>query len=67
MLPQSGVNDYPGVLRMFDSAHAGNVARAQWGGLLVGLVGYAKGWDPWHAATHGERAQVPWNLASWQK
>ena len=67
MLPQSDVNDYPGVIGTFDSAHAGDVARAQWGGLLVGLVGYAKGWDPWHTATRGEAAQVLWNLASWQK
>ena len=53
--------------RLFDSAHAGDVARAQLGGLLVGLVGYTKAWDPWHAATPGEAAQVLWNLASWEK
>ncbi len=60
MPPPLDASDYPGALGMFDSEHAADVARAQCGGPLVGVVGYAKGWDPWQSAICREAAQVLW-------
>ncbi len=62
LLPQIALKDFPGVLGPFDPSHAHDVARAQWGGLLVGLAGYSKSWDAWRAASRAEAAQVLWNL-----
>ena len=62
LLPQIALKDFPGALGPFDRAHAHDVARAQWGGLLVGLAGYSTSWGPWRAASRAEAAQVLWNL-----
>lgn len=55
---------YPkSTLGLFDKTHALNLRRAEWGGLLDGLVGFSATWDPWRLAGRGEAAQVLWNLA----
>ncbi|MHB0980661.1 MAG: S-layer homology domain-containing protein [Thermoleophilia bacterium] len=46
----------------FDPTHAPAMSLAERNGLLDGLVGFRKSWDPWGAATRGEAAQVLWNL-----
>jgi hypothetical protein len=46
----------------FDSTHAFNLAIAQDNGLMDGLLGYGREWDPWRAATRGEGARLLWNL-----
>jgi hypothetical protein len=59
--------DRMSTLGIFDPTHGFNMRRAEWGGLLDGLVGFSHTWSPWQAATRGEAAQVLWNLASWTK
>lgn len=59
--------DLMSTLGIFDQAHGFNLRRAEWGGLLDGLVGFTRTWNPWQAATRGEAAQVLWNLASWEE
>lgn len=54
--------DYVSSLGPFDSTHARSLAVAEDNGLLDGLLGYGRHWDPWQAATRGEGAQVLWNL-----
>ena len=60
--PISGAST--GTLGLFDKTHGPTLAQAEWGGLLDGLVGFAKTWDPWRAASRAETAEVLWNLAS---
>lgn len=59
--------DLISTLGIFDPTHGFNLRRAEWGGLLDGLVGFTRTWNPWQAATRGDAAQVLWNLASWEK
>lgn len=66
LLADSGI-ERPSTLGLFDPTHGLNVRRAEWGGLLDGLVGYSNTWNPWRPATRGETAQVLWNLASWEE
>ncbi|MCL5734485.1 MAG: S-layer homology domain-containing protein [Actinobacteria bacterium] len=54
----------PGTLGGFDPIHWKNMARAEITGLLDGLAGFGKRWDPWKPASRGEAAQILWNLAS---
>ena len=49
-------------LGRFDPTHATTMAWAEYNGLLRGLQGYGKGWDPWVRMTRGETAQVLHNL-----
>jgi hypothetical protein len=51
-------------LGLFDKTHGLTLRRAEWGGLLDGLVGFDKTWDPWRPASRAETAEVLWNLAS---
>ena len=53
-----------GTLGEFDSTHWKSMVRAEWAGLLDGLVGFGPNWDPWKPATRAEAAQMLWNLAS---
>mgnify|MGYP000927572860 CR=1 FL=1 len=46
----------------FDATHARSLAVAEDNGLMNGLLGYGREWDPWQAATRGEGAQLLWNL-----
>jgi len=61
----AGLTGWPGVLGEFDPVYAPYLTRAEWAGLVDGLVGYGKTWDPFKKASRGEAAQVLWNLASW--
>lgn len=48
-------------LGSFDQVHGPTMTLAERNGLLDGLVGFGKGWDPWAPASRGEAAQVLWN------
>ena len=45
-----------------DGTHGPNMHMAEYNGLLEGLSGFGKNWDPWKYATRGEVAQMLWNL-----
>jgi hypothetical protein len=45
----------------FDPTHGPAMTLAERNGLLDGLVGFGKNWDPWAPATRAEAAQVLWN------
>jgi hypothetical protein len=45
----------------FDPTHAPSMSLAERNGLLDGVVGFGKGWNPWTPATRAEAAQVLWN------
>jgi hypothetical protein len=45
----------------FDPTHAPSMSLAERNGLLDGVVGFGKSWNPWAPATRGEAAQVLWN------
>ena len=45
-----------------DGTHGPNLHMAEYNGLLEGLSGFGKSWDPWKYATRGEVAQMLWNL-----
>jgi hypothetical protein len=53
---------YPGTVGDFDPGHAPFMPLAEYNGLLDGLVGFDRGWDPWLPATRGEVAQILWNV-----
>lgn len=53
---------YPGTVGDFDPGHAPFMRLAEYNGLLDGLVGFDRGWDPWLLATRGEVAQILWNV-----
>jgi hypothetical protein len=48
----------------FDAVHGPNMTLAERNGLLDGLVGFGKAWDPWTPASRAEAAQVIWNLGT---
>jgi len=45
-----------------DANHGANMRLAEYNGLLAGLEGFDRNWDPWKQATRGEVAQMLWNL-----
>lgn len=49
---------FRGTLGSFSPTHADNLRRAEYLGLLEGLVGFGPVWDPWQPMTRGEAAQV---------
>lgn len=49
----------PGI-GVFSPEHYPYLRVAEHNGLLAGLVGYGRGWDPWAAATRGEVAEIVW-------
>ena len=54
-----------GVLPVGDPAHGGNIAKAEYSGLLASIVGPSgtlAGWDTYGKATRGEVAHILWNL-----
>lgn len=53
---------YSGSLGNFSDTHAPYMRIAEYNGLLTGLQGFGTGWDPWHAASRGECAQILWNV-----
>lgn len=53
---------FPGTLGNFSNDHAGTARLAEFNGLLDGLEGFGRSWNPWQAATRGEVAQILWNL-----
>lgn len=58
------IPDKSSTLGLFDKTHGLTLRRAEWGGLLDGLVGFSRTWDPWRPASRAETAQVLWNLES---
>jgi len=53
---------YGGSLGDFYPEHGQNMRIAEFNGLLTGLLGFGRTWDPWSAASRGETAQMLWNL-----
>lgn len=53
---------YSSLLGDFDPTHGHDLAVAQYNGLVDGLIGYGRNWNPWLPATRGEGAQMLWNL-----
>jgi hypothetical protein len=49
---------YTGTLGWFDAAHAETMRIAEYNGLLSGVAGFGRGYDPFRAATRGEVAQL---------
>jgi len=45
-----------------DVNHGATMRTAEYNGLLEGLQGFGRAWDPWKQATRGEVAQMLWNL-----
>ena len=60
--PKEVFHDYIGAMGPFDPLHGPTMVRAELNGLLDGLLGYGRTWDPWAPATRGEAAQVLWNV-----
>jgi hypothetical protein len=56
-------SDFRATLGAFSGTHAANVRIAEYNGLLEGLEGFGRAWDPWAAASRGEVVQVLWR---WQ-
>jgi len=54
--------NYQGALGPFDPIHGPYMLRAELNGLVDGLIGYGRGWDPWRPATRAEAAQALWNF-----
>lgn len=54
--------DWTGTLGDFDPTHGPTLRRAEYNGLLDGLVGFGPAWNPWALATRGEVAQMLWRL-----
>lgn len=46
----------------FSDVHYPNLRKAEYNGLLEGLIGFGESWDPWQKASRGECAQILWNL-----
>lgn len=62
-LLQTPPSGWTGELSSFtDATHGASMRIAEFNGLLDGLFGFGKGWDPWRLATRGEVAQMLWNL-----
>jgi hypothetical protein len=57
--PPSGFNSQLGA---FNDGHAEGMAWAEYNGLLTGLPGYGKSWDPWLPMSRGEVAELVWRL-----
>ena len=55
-------SDYRSTLGDFSRVHGASAAMAEYNGLLAGLQGFQRGWDPWVPATRGEVAQMLENL-----
>jgi hypothetical protein len=53
--------DFPGTFGSFEPAHEENMRTAEYNGLLEGVEGFGRSWDPWASATRGEMAQVIYN------
>lgn len=45
-----------------DVNHGANMRMAEYNGLLAGLTGFGRDWNPWAQASRGEVAQMLWNL-----
>ncbi len=61
-IPAVPPDGYLSAVGDFDFTHGRTMAKAQFNGLLDGLVGYGRGWNPWAEMTRGEVAQVLYNL-----
>ena len=55
---------FAGSLGSFDPDHDAAMRTAEWNGLLVGLDGFGKSWNPWADASRGETAQILFKLMS---
>jgi lysophospholipase L1-like esterase len=51
-----------GTLGDFSADHAVGMAKAEYGVLLAGLVGFGPWWSPWQPASRGEVAEILWRL-----
>jgi hypothetical protein len=49
---------YLGTMGDFSADHGPAMRSAEYNGLLAGIVGFGRDWNPWHAATRGEVAQM---------
>ncbi len=49
---------YLGTMRDFSADHGPAMRSAEYNGLLIGIVGFGRDWNPWQAATRGEVAQM---------
>ena len=58
---------YQSILGNFSPDHAGFWRTADYNGLLMNLVGYGPGYDPFKTATRGEVAQMLWNLRTFER
>jgi len=58
VVPPAG---YTATLGNFSPDHAGNMAKAEYNGLLADLAGFGTSWDVWRSATRGEVAQLLWS------
>jgi hypothetical protein len=62
MLAPSALADPPtvylGAMGDFSGDHAAAMRSAEYNGLLAGIVGFGRDWNPWKAATRGEVAQM---------
>jgi hypothetical protein len=53
---------YDALVPSFSDIHDGNMAIAQYNGLLKELQGYGESWDPWQKASRAEVAQMLHNV-----
>ena len=49
---------YLGTMGDFSADHGSTMRSAEYNGLLAGIVGFGRDWNPWQAATRGEVAQM---------
>jgi len=49
---------YLGTMGDFSADHGPAMRSAEYNGLLTGIVGFGRDWNPWQAATRGEVAQM---------
>lgn len=49
---------YLGTMGDFSADHGQAMRSAEYNGLLTGIVGFGRDWNPWQAATRGEVAQM---------
>lgn len=54
--------DFDCTIPDFSSTHYPQLRTAEYNGLLTGLRGFGRGWDPWARSSRGECAQILWNL-----
>ncbi|MCL5735527.1 MAG: S-layer homology domain-containing protein [Actinobacteria bacterium] len=59
-------DDFSGLVNHSDPVHGANLRMAEYNGLLDGLIGLGRDWDPWAPCARGEAAQMlhDWELRS---